>query len=389
MLERNDVQQPGVGDRRRVSEPIIDCDVHNRFRSIKDLLPYLPRAYQEDVKEWGIPMAGVGYLNGGDRGYRGDSWPTEGPPGSDLDLMRAQLLEAYNVEYAILLGQELRPVSTLPNADFAAVLARGYNDFLLEQWCAKDSRLKGAILIATQDINQAVTEIERVGSHPDMVAVLVSNGARIPYGNRYYHPIFEVCAALALPFTLHTGSEGVGINGQPSVAGYGSYYIENRQVRPQGYMTHLASMIFEGVFETFPTLKVVLTEGGYAWLAPFLWRLDADWKALRHQTPWVQKPPSEYVWEHVRFTSQPVEEPERPSHLLEVFKWNHAERTLMFATDYAHWDFDSPLDVFPRLPDDLRRRIFYENARELYRFPPSEAAARRAAASGAERRGRS
>jgi predicted TIM-barrel fold metal-dependent hydrolase len=377
MPDHGEIQEGRHVERRRMSDSIIDCDVHNRFKSIKDLLPYLPRAYQEDVKEWGIPIASIGYLNGGNRGYRGDSWPKEGPPGSDLDLMREQLLDAYNVEYAILLGQELRPVSTLPNADFAAVLARGYNDYLLEQWCAKDRRLKGAILIATQDIAQAVKEIERIGSHPDMVAVLVSNGARLPYGNRYYHPILELCEALGLPFTLHTGSEGVGINGQPSVAGFGSYYIENRQVRPHGYMTHLASLIFEGVFEKFPKLKVVFTEGGYAWLAPFLWRLDADWKGLRHQTPWVQKPPSEYVWEHARFTSQPVEEPERPSHLLEVFKWTRADRTLMFATDYAHWDFDSPLDVFPRLPDDLHRRIFHETASELYRFG-SVAAGKRA-----------
>ncbi|MBI4277718.1 MAG: amidohydrolase family protein, partial [Armatimonadetes bacterium] len=140
---------------------IIDCDVHNRFRSIKDLLPYLPRAYQEDVREWGIPISNVGYLNGGDRGYRGDSWPREGPPGSDLQLMREQLLDAFNVEYAVLLGQELRPVSTLPNADFAAAIARGYNDYLTEKWLSQDDRLVGAILIATQDIPQAVKEIER------------------------------------------------------------------------------------------------------------------------------------------------------------------------------------------------------------------------------------
>lgn len=299
--------------------------------------------------------------------------------------MRTQLLDAYNIESAILLGQELRPLSTLPNADFAAVLASGYNDYLIEQWLSKDKRLKGAILIATQDIAGAVGEIERMGSHPDMVAVLVSNGARLPYGNRYYHPIFEACQALGLPFTLHTGSEGVGTNGQPSVAGYGSYYIENRQVRPHGYMTHLASLIFEGVFEKFPTLKVVLTEGGYAWLAPFLWRLDADWKGLRQQTPWVKKPPSEYIWEHVRFTSQPVEEPERPSQLLEVFKWNRAERTLMFSSDYAHWDFDSPLDVFPRLPDDLRRRIFYDTASELYRFGSKAAAGPQRVVTGGSR----
>ena len=367
--------------------PIIDCDVHNRFhdRSMREILPYLPRVYREDIKQWGVNLPSGGYLNGGDRGYRADSWPAEGGyAGSDPDLMREQLLERYRVAYAILLGQELRPLGTLPDADYAAALARAYNDFLIEHWLAKEPRFRGAMLIATQDVGQAVREIERTGPHPSIVEVLVANGARMPYGNRHYHPIFEACQALGLPFALHTGSEGVGINGQPSVAGYGSYYVENRQVRPQGYMTHLASLIFEGVFEKFPKLRVVFVEGGYAWLAPFLWRLDADWKSLRDQTPWVRRPPSEYVWEHVRFTSQPLEEPDQPAHLLELFKWNRAERTLMFASDYPHWDFDSPADAFPRLPEQLERRVFYETAAELYGFGPRAAAAHppEAAASG-------
>jgi uncharacterized protein len=45
-----------------------------------------------------------------------------------------------------------------------------------------------------------------------------------------------------------------------------------------------------------------------------------------------------------------------------------AEHLLMFASDYPHWDFDSPTQAFPKLPDALHRRIFSENAREWYGF---------------------
>jgi hypothetical protein len=42
----------------------------------------------------------------------------------------------------------------------------------------------------------------------------------------------------------------------------------------------------------------------------------------------------------------------------------------MFASDYPHWDWDSPEGAFPvRLPDDLRAKIYYGNARRLYRLP--------------------
>jgi predicted TIM-barrel fold metal-dependent hydrolase len=54
--------------------------------------------------------------------------------------------------------------------------------------------------------------------------------------------------------------------------------------------------------------------------------------------------------------------------LLELLAMIRAERTLMFSSDYPHWDNDSPPRAFPRLPDELRERIFCRNAAELYRL---------------------
>jgi uncharacterized protein len=351
-------------------QTIIDCDVHQRLRDPSDLFPYLPRHYVEEIKAFGLHLPFSGYANGGDRGYRSDAWPEDGSMvGSDLDLMRKQLLDVYPIEYALLLGQELRPVSSLPDADYAAALATAYNDLLRDQWLEQDDRLKGCVLIAHQNPRGAAEEIRRAGAHDDMVGVLVANGARFPYGQRYYDPIYEACEDIGLPLVLHPGSEGVGINPPPTPVGTPSYYVESRQGRAMGYQAHLASMVFEGLFERFPGLRVVFIEGGYVWLPAFLWRLDADWMALRHQTPWVKRVPSEYVFEHCLFASQPMETTENPNQLLTVFEWARAERTLCFATDYPHWDFDSPERALPPMPGELARRVFSENAREVFRLP--------------------
>jgi predicted TIM-barrel fold metal-dependent hydrolase len=133
-------------------------------------------------------------------------------------------------------------------------------------------------------------------------------------------------------------------------------------------MGHVVSLVLEGVFETFPDLKFIAIEGGLAWIPGVLWRMEKDWKALRSTVPWVKRPPSEYILENVRFTTQPIEEPTDPRHMLPLLEMIHADKTLMFSSDYPHWDNDSPSHGLPRLPHELEARIFYKNAAELYGF---------------------
>ena len=114
---------------------------------------------------------------------------------------------------------------------------------------------------------------------------------------------------------------------------------------------------------------MLFVEGGYIWLPAFFWHMDDDWKMLRSETPWVTRPPSEYVFEHCRFTTQPMEQPEPKSRLLTIFEWAKAEQTLLFASDYPHFDFDSPTQALPPLPEELRRRVYAENAREFFKLP--------------------
>ncbi len=137
-------------------------------------------------------------------------------------------------------------------------------------------------------------EIRRIGDHPRMVEVMMGSGARIPYGNRYYHPIYEAAVEFDLPVAIHPGNEGVGITGPANAAGYPTSYFEWHTTLVTSYISHLVSLVTEGVFQQFPTLRFVLTEAGVSWLPPILWRLDKNWMALRKTTPWLERKPSEY-----------------------------------------------------------------------------------------------
>jgi predicted TIM-barrel fold metal-dependent hydrolase len=137
-------------------------------------------------------------------------------------------------------------------------------------------------------------------------------------------------------------------------------------------MSMVPSLIFEGVFERFPTLRIALIELGWSWAVPYSWRLDSAWKKLRDEVPHLRRKPSEYLREHFWFTTQPIEEPERLEDTESVYRMfedaGFADR-LMFSSDYPHWDFDSPYESVPTtFPIERRRRILGQNASKLFKI---------------------
>lgn len=358
---------------------MIDCDVHQNLGRLSELLPWLDPAYRDYLRHAGFSGFELpNYLTWiQPHGFtRRDSVPPEGGlPGSDYATMREQLLDPLGVEYAILTGEDVLSVSCLPNPQVAAALATAYNRHLIDVWLPRDARLKGSLVVAAQDAERAANEIRAFGDHPDVVQVLLPCAATVGYGHPRYHPIYEAAVEVGLPVAMHVGGEGLGINPPPTATGYPSYYAEWHVLLTQSAMSHVVSLVFHGVFEKYPDLRVVVIEAGVAWLPSLLWRMDADWRALRSDVPWVKRAPSEAVREHLRFTTQPLDEPDGRHKLGQALALvDGLEDMLMFATDYPHWDFDRPDLVSRRLPTSWREKVMGENARALYGLPQADTA---------------
>ncbi len=356
---------------------IVDTDVHHGFAKKSDLFPYLSRYDAVRFEDYGFGIQSGPAMNGGFRGRRIDVIDKDNPPppdsyfmgvnAFDVDDTRKRLLDEVGVDIAVLTGGPGPKISAMvADFDYANALCRAFNDYSLDHWIARDERFRLLLHVNTQDPAAAAAEIDRVGSHPGVCGILVGCGAPRPFGHRFYHPIYEACARHGLAVGMHFGGEGLGLNPPPSPAGYPSYYIEYRQLRSSFYSVHIASFVFEGVFDKFPTLKLAIIEAGFAWVPAMMWKMDLDWKGLRRQTPWIKRLPSEYIKEHVRFATQPMEEPEPPEALKHIIDWMDGSRTLMFSTDYPHWDFDNPAMILGGYPEDLRRRIFSANAIETF-----------------------
>ncbi|CAN5803454.1 amidohydrolase family protein [soil metagenome] len=351
---------------QKVRTRIIDCDVHHQFDKTEVLYPYLPRHYVEWIKDFGSMMPGVGYTNMPGSGARVDLWDGKDiNPATIPEVAIKDHLDKYAIDIAVLTGGPYS-AAVHPDVDYAAAYCRAFNDWTLDHWVAKDNRLRASIHIAPTDPEQAATEIDRLGDRPEFIQVLMPAGARMPFGNRFYHPIYAACERHNLPVCIHFGAEGAGVSAPPTAAGFPSYYLEMRMARPQVAMAHTTSLICEGVFEKYPGLKFLFIEHDVFWVPGLMWHMDSDWKSLRDYTPWVKKLPSEYLRQHIRFGSQPMPNVPTPADLKTFLKWMWADETLVFASDYPHWDWDEPSTFLGGIDKELRRKIMAENAEKFY-----------------------
>lgn len=353
-------------DQRLPRSSIIDCDIHNVL-SPGSLDPYLSDRWLRHQRTFGHRRpTGNLYPKGSPNAARTDAVPPSGlAPGADLGFMQHQHLDPMGVEYGVL--NCLGGGPTQLDVEYGAALCRATNDWQIEEWYAKDPRLRCGIVVPTEDGALAAREIDRLAGHPAFVQVLLLARTSAPLGDRRYWPIYEAAARHDLPVGVHFGGEA----GVPVTAtGRPSFYIEDHVVMSSAFQAHVTSLVLSGVFDHLPNLRLAMIEGGFAWLPSLMWRLDAQWRRFGAEVPHLRRRPSDYVADHFWFTTQPMEEPQRRADLLTVFEHLGGVDKIMFSTDYPHWDFDSPVHALRvKLPAGQREQIYSENAREFYRLP--------------------
>ena len=360
---------PGVGTRAGLA--VIDVDTH-AGRSAH-IVEYLPDRWREWLGQVGM-RAGVSAAAQLPRhrpfAARLDAvLPGGGEPGSDPAFAREQHLDGYNITAAIL-NPLTGDAGGWEPAEFGRVYYRAVNEQMRDHWLTSDPRWYGSISVPTEQPEAAAAEIARCIEEGGRWAhVLLPTRTDRPVGNPRYWPVFEAAEHYGLPVAFHVGANR---SSQVTACGWPSFYYEDHVGFAQQNFSLLPSMIFGGMLDRFPKLRIVLLELGWAWVPAFAWRLDAAYRVMRAEVPSLQRSPSEYVREHFWFSTQPIEEPEDPRWFGKLLE--HVERfglldRLMYSSDYPHWDFDSPEEVLPAtVSTDVRRKILGENASVLYRI---------------------
>jgi predicted TIM-barrel fold metal-dependent hydrolase len=343
----------------------IDCDVHPAMPGMSALLPYLDPFWRDQLANRHIDQmqfALTSYLPTSPISARSDWRSASGAPAADLDAIRRNVLDPFELRYAIL--NPLHGAVALFNEDMAAAICSAVNDWVAAEMLDREPRLRSSILVYGQNPELAVREIERVAADRRFVQVLLLAMGEGPLGRRGNWPIYAAAEKHALVVGIHAGST---YRVAPTHSGWTSYRVEDYVAQSAAFETQLLSLVAEGVFQQFPSLGVVLIESGFTWLPSWLWRTAKTWRGVRAEVPWVDRSPADIVRERVRFTLQPVDAPGGGSGMLaRTLEHMGSDRLLLFSSDYPHWQFEGD-DVLPAgLAGDTIRKMLIDNPLATY-----------------------
>jgi predicted TIM-barrel fold metal-dependent hydrolase len=150
---------------------------------------------------------------------------------------------------------------------------RTYNDYLLDEWCGTDpARLYGAAILPLQDIDLALVEFDRVVSKGAKAIAFSENPTVLGLPSvhtDHWDPLWSVVNEAAIPVCMHIGSSSrlvtTSEDAPPTVL-----------VSLNGLNSMMAGVdwLMSGIFERFPQIKVILSEGGAGWIPYILERTD-------------------------------------------------------------------------------------------------------------------
>jgi predicted TIM-barrel fold metal-dependent hydrolase len=250
-----------------------------------------------------------------------------------------------------------------------------YNRWLAEFCAAAPGRRAGTIPIDLHDMDRAVEEIAWArgeGLFGGLMLPAMSIKSGLPgYADEYYDPLWSACEEYDLPVNLHTGASGSATDSKQLYdekhAGYlGLYEVFVFTRRPLWFL------IFGGVFDRHPNLKVVVTENGVQWLPSLVRDMESffDTHGGAPVRSFLAMRPAEYIDRHVFLGGS-------------LMKRSEAEQRqeigidrLMWGADYPHLEGAAPVhrlilrQVFGGMPEADVRRMLGLNAVKVYGFDP-------------------
>lgn len=254
-------------------------------------------------------------------------------------------------------------LSTGDNArdkDIAAVYCQGYNRYVADI-CKQSPRLKAVGIAPFRDVPAAMDEIKRLVGDLGLVGVAVSSlGLSKHLGSATYWPIYDEMQRLDVPLLVHNPSYEV----PPWHRLFDTFLLQDTVGGSMETLHVVAALLFGGIPERFPNLRVGIFNVGVGWIPYMMERLDSYGERM----PLLSEQPSEYMKKGSWFYACLGSESTLPS----VLDWVGAD-AVMFGSAYpdADCDFPNAVSSFQQrrdIPEEAKTKILGENAKRLFRL---------------------
>jgi uncharacterized protein len=250
-----------------------------------------------------------------------------------------------------------------PDFDFKKACFEAYNRWLAEYCAVAPDRLYGLAQVSMRTPEDGVDELKAVKAMGFKGVMMPGDPGKEDYDSRVWDRVWATAVELSLPLSFHiltTNSGSLAQNPRgPRINGFLSII--------RGCQDIMGTLVFSGVFERHPDLKVVCVEADAGWVPHYMYRMDHAYARHRFwmKAPPLERMPSAYFRQNIYVTFQDDYVAFRTKDLCNV-------RRLMWASDFPHSDSTWPnsqavLEEQTRGLSEVERNwICHDNVAELY-----------------------
>jgi uncharacterized protein len=364
--------------------PIVDCDSHcYETACLPEIVAYIEnpnikRSFMFNspmIVEPGLISGNLGdrtvggrLHQGGSRGGDATIYPIEEAYDDRHPVAATTLrsMDAMAIDYTILFPTPMLNLGLNPDLATRDELTWAFNRWLVEDVIPHDPRLLSMPLLPIHDPQQCLRTIEAFAGRPGVVGFMITCLQYEPLHRNPYMKVFKALDERGLPVAFHSAPNwrerpfnvldsflGVHALGFPFYA-----------------MVQMTNVVLSGMPERFPNIRWIFMEAGQAWVPFCIARLDNEYKQRSSEAPLLTRLPSEYIRDFY-FTTQPFESHDRAGDTRAMFDMMDGGRSLLYASDYPHQDFDTPAAIWDQaqFTEDERRAILGETATALFDLP--------------------
>jgi predicted TIM-barrel fold metal-dependent hydrolase len=270
----------------------------------------------------------------------------------------------------ILFASVGMPLANHNDLDYRRACMEAYNRWLTEYCSYAPDRLYGCGQAAIKNPQDGIEEIRAIKDAGFVGVMMAGAPGESDYDDPIYDPLWAAAQEMDIPLCFH-----ILTSRHDSVA-YG--HVRGPKINSllnviRGCQDIMGMLVFAGVFERFPDLKIVCVEADAGWVPHYTYRMDHIYKRHRfwNKAQELEKLPSEYFFNNIWLTFQDDWTAFRCADQMNVDR-------LMWANDFPHSDSTWPLsqELLKEHTVSLSahdcRRILRDNCVELFAINPPE-----------------